>query len=143
VKNYKLYKEFQSFFELQGLLKLSEYYAKRADEEMAHHNWIYSYLVDADIAVNYVADENSEPKVTTVLEPFIQTVKREIETTQMLYKIYETALACKDYMTASWLFKQLIAEQIEEENTSRMAQTIMENDGDIFIKSEEVLSLLK
>lgn len=143
MKNYKLYKIFQNYFDLEGLCKLAIYYSKRADEEMAHHNWIYSYLTDADSPTNYLVDENSDIKITSILEPFTLTVAREIETTQMLYKIYETAIASKDYMTASWLSKQLIAEQIEEENTSRMAQTIMENEGDIFIKAEEVLDLLE
>ena len=76
--------------------------------------------------------------------PFGQTVVREIQTTQLLYAIYEASLAEKDYMTASWLYEKLIKEQIEEENTSRMAVTIMEEETrNIFDKAESVLELLE
>ena len=46
-------------------------------------------------------------------------------------------------MTASWLFDKLIKEQIEEENTSRMALTIMEEESDIYLRAKKVLKLLK
>ena len=46
-------------------------------------------------------------------------------------------------MTASWLYEKLIKEQIEEENTSRMAVTIMEEESDIYLKADKVLDLLE
>ena len=75
--------------------------------------------------------------------PFRATVDREIQTTQMIYAIYEAAIAEKDYMTASWLFDKLIKEQIEEENTSRMAQSIAEQEDSWLEKAEEIYELLE
>lgn len=141
MKNFNLYKVFQNFFELEGLLDLATYYEQRAKEEFNHHNWIYSYLTDADCGIKYI-DNTENVSNLDIITPFILTVKREVETTELIYKIYEQCLVEKDYMTASWLLQKLIPEQIEEENTSRMAQTIMEIDGDIFKKCNKVKSLL-
>lgn len=52
-------------------------------------------------------------------------------------------MAEKDYMTSSWLYEKLIKEQIEEENTSRMALTIIEEESStVFEKACQILSLL-
>ena len=60
----------------------------------------------------------------------------------MIYKIYDAALEENDFLTACWLYEKLIKEQIEEENTSRMALTIMEENADIYNKADQVLDLL-
>ena len=60
----------------------------------------------------------------------------------MLFNIYEVALSEKDYFTAEWMFNGLLRENREEENTSRMALSIMEQDADIFVKADKVLDLL-
>lgn len=144
LQNQHLYYSFANYFSLEGITDLEEYWNKRASEEKAHHDWILHYLSEGDIRVVYPAiPEDKAGVVTSEIYPFIASVTREIETTQLIYKIYEQALAEKDYMTASWLFDKLIKEQIEEENTSRMARVIMELDADILVKAERVLDLLK
>jgi ferritin len=145
LKNHNLYKNFENYFSIVGLKDLEIYWNKRAEEEYNHHKWIFDYMSEADCKVLYeVTPLNTEQQeIKTIADPFIFTVTREIETTQMLYKIYEQALSEKDYMTASWLFEKLIKEQIEEENTSRMALTILElEEGDIFNKCKKIKSLL-
>lgn len=143
LKNYNLYNSFSNYFSLEGLVDLQEYYSKRAVEEKNHHQWILDYMNDADARLIYPAiEENSEQKIENNLTPFIATVEREIQTTQMIYAIYEAAIEEKDYMTSCWLYKKLIKEQIEEESISRMAVTIMETDAGIFIKSKAILDLL-
>lgn len=143
LKNFNLYKTFANYFTVEGLMDLAEYYEKRAGEEMKHHDWIYNYLTEADIKFEYpeIAPNNIKPK--SILEPFQLTVDREIETTNMLYMIYEAALAEKDYMTSIWLQSPLLSEQVEEENTSRAALIIMEENADIFVKADKVLDLLE
>ena len=143
LKNYNLYKSFANYYDVEGCVALAEYYKKRADEELNHHNWIYEYLTDGDVKFMYPAVEQNSEKPTDYAMPFRATVDREIQTTQMIYAIYEAAIAEKDYMTASWLFDKLIKEQIEEENTSRMALTIMEEESDIYLRAKKVLNLLK
>lgn len=143
LKNFVLYNNFANYFELEAIVPLAEYFSKRAAEEKAHHDWILSYMNDADCRMMYPAiEQNKEQAVESLIDPFVFTVDREIETTQLLYKIHEQAVAERDLMTMIWLQEHLIKEQIEEENTSRVARAIMERDGDILIKAEAVLNLL-
>lgn len=144
LKNHNLYRSFANFFSVEGITDLEEYYNKRAHEEYNHHEWLSEYLSEADIKYMYPAVEINTEKIDgNYNTPFIQTIDREIQTTQMLYAIYDQAISEKDYMTASWLYKKLIDEQIEEENISRMARTIMEDESSIYLKAERVLDLLK
>lgn len=143
LQNYFLYSSFANFFALESIEPLYEYYKKRADEELDHYHWCYDYLTDADCRVVVPTIPKVEgQEVTSVIDPFIVTIDKEIETTQMIYKIYEQAKLDKDYMTCTWLQEKLIPEQIEEENTSRIARGIMELDGDILVKANNVLKLL-
>lgn len=144
LKNYNLYNSFANFYGLKGLADLEEYFSKRAVEEKNHHDWILKFLSDGDSRVKYpVIESNSEQDVSDIITPFKSTIKREIETTQMLYAIYEAAQAERDYMTSTWLYEKLIKEQIEEENTSRMALDIMNLDADLLNRCEKVLELLE
>lgn len=143
LKNFNLYKTFSNYFTIEGIDELAEYYEKRATEEMHHHDWIFSYLTEGDIKFEYPAIEANNIKVNNYIEPFQLTVEREIETTNLLYNIYEAAKAEKDYMTCIWLERPLLFEQIEEENTSRAALLIIEEDAGIYTKSGRILDLLE
>ena len=100
------------------------------------------YLSEGDFQFVYPQIDLNTEKWDTITTPFTLTVEREIQTTEMIYVIYEAATAEKDFMTASWLYEKLIKEQIEEENTSRMAVTIMETDAGIYSKADAILDLL-
>lgn len=142
LKNYNLYRSYASFFNIEGLRDLQEYYIKRAGEELNHHNWIVEYLTEGDYLFKYPAVEQNAEVFTEYVHPFTQTIDREIQTTQMIYAIYELAQSQKDHMTSSWLYEKLIKEQIEEENISRAAKVLIEEPGDIFEKAEQILELL-
>lgn len=143
LKNYNLYRSYASFFNIEGLVDLQEYYHKRAEEELHHHDWIVEYLTEGDYKFTYPAVEKNTEVFTEYVHPFIQTIDREILTTQMIYSIYELAESQKDYMTCVWLYKYLLNEQLEEENISRAARVIIEETGDIFNKAKAILGLLK
>ena len=143
LKNRNLYLSYANYFSVEGIVDLEKYYRKRAEEENNHHQWIMDYLSDADYKFMYPTVEMNTEKVETYIDAFTQTIDREILTTQMISAIYEKALADKDYLTASWLYEKLLKEQIEEENISRMARTIMEETSDVFICAEKVLELLE
>lgn len=143
LQNFQLYTSFSNFFAIKGIIALEDYFAKQAAGEKSHHDWVYSYLNEADCRVKYPSSDIGElQNVTSIMDPFTKALAREVETTQMIYTVYEAALAEKDYMTASWLLEKLIKEQIEEENISRMAITIMSLDSDILIRADKVLALL-
>ena len=142
LKNFNLYKTFANYYTIEGIDDLAKYYNKRAEEEMRHHGWIYEYLTDGDVRFEYPEIIPNNIKVKSLLEPFQLTVDREIETTGLIYEIYEVAEAEKDHMTCVWLQRPLILEQIEEENTSRTALLIMEENADIYVKAKRILDLL-
>lgn len=144
LKNHNLYKSFANHFSVEGITDLEEFFNKRAQEEYNHHQWLYDHLSEADVKFTYPVVEANTEKITALdyLSPFVQTIDREILTTQMLYAIYDAANIEKDFMTTSWLYDQLIKEQIEEEALSRMSLKIMQEDSDIFIRAEHVLALL-
>jgi len=143
LKNYNLYKSYANYFNIEGIIDLKKYYLKRANEKKLHHEWIVEYLTDGDFKFKYPAIEQNEEVWDDYVQPFTQTIDREILTTQLIYDIYELAASQKDYMTISWLYEQLIKEQIKEENLSRMAKVIIEEVSDIFIRANKVLNLLK
>jgi len=144
LKNYNLYMSFANYFGTEAIVDLECYYKHRAKEELEHHQWIMNYLSEADVKFTYPAIEKNSELFNDYVAPFIQTVEREILTTQMIYDIYSQAESDKDYMTCSWLYKLLIPEQVEEENISRMARKIMEEeDADIFIRAHKVLELIR
>jgi ferritin len=143
LKNRNLYLSYANYFSVEGIVDLEKYYRKRAAEENNHHQWIMDYLSNGDFKFIYPAVEENTEKYDDYVTPFKQTIDREILTTQMLYTIYDTAIAEKDFMMGSWLYEKLIKEQIEEENISRMARTIMEETSDIYLRAEKVLNLLE
>ena len=143
LKNRNLYLSFANYFIVNGIDELAQYYTKRAEEENHHHQWIMDYLSDADCIFMYPTVEQNSEKIVSNISPFIQTVDREILTTDLIYAIYEAAKAEKDFMTTTWLHDKLLVEQIEEENVSRAALTIMEDESNIYSKAKKVLELLK
>ena len=142
LKNYNLYQSFANYFGIEGIKDLESYYRKRASEELLHHQWIMDYLTDADVRFMYPSVDKNTEAFDNYVTPFKQTVDREIQTTEMLYRIYEAAISEKDFMTASWLYEKLIKEQIEEENTSRAALDIMEQEAALYTKAKQVYDLL-
>ena len=142
LQNHAIYQAFANYFSRLGIVDLEKYYRHRAHEEYNHHMWCYDYLNDADYPVDYPTVEHLAVKIENDVTPFTFTVTREIETTQKLYNIYNKAIEQKDFMTASWLYDKLIKEQIEEENISRMAESIMETESSLLIKGEAILELL-
>jgi len=144
LNNHNLYMSFANYFGIEGLTDLETYYRKRAHEEYIHYSWIMDYLTNGDYRFEHPLISGVIEKPNDYLFPFSATVKREIETTQLIYKIYELANEQKDFMTASWLYEKLIKEQIEEENTSRMAESIAQQDTtNWFSKAESILELLE
>ncbi|MGV8961905.1 MAG: ferritin-like domain-containing protein [Candidatus Saccharimonadaceae bacterium] len=142
LKNHSLYKSFANYFSIEGVVDLEQYYIKRAQEEYNHYQWIVDFLTEADVKFMHPAIDLNTEVMSAYIDPFNQTVIREILTTQMLYIIYKACNTEDDYMTCSWLYEKLIKEQIEEENLSRMALTIMEEEADIYVRAEKVLGLL-
>lgn len=147
LKNFALYNSFSVYFSCKGLEKLGKYYKARADEELNHQQWIMGYLSDCDAVFEYPAiPVNENQKMTDYVTPFKMTVDREIETTEMIKEIADTAFKQGDWMTLTFLMgsynnARLLPEQIEEESLSRTALDIMMSDDHILKKEDQVYDL--
>jgi len=142
LKNKNLYMTFANYYEVEGILDLAKYYRSQAAGEDSHHEWIMSYLSDANYKFSYPAVEENNVPIKSLIDPVNASLDREIQTTNMIYAIYDLAGTEKDYMTCAWLYEKLIKEQAEEEDLAKTVIDIMERDGDIFIKASQVLALI-
>lgn len=133
-----------NYFAVEGIVQLEEYYVKRAIEEYHHHDWIRTRLSEADFSYKYPAVPQVKNDWPNNIQPFKDTVLKEIETTEKIDRIAKVAMEEGDYQTFTWLQSKLIPEQHEEESTSRTALDIMnQEDASIFKKAEEVYELLE
>lgn len=112
--NHNVYRTFASFCYQRGLTKLYEYYEHRAFEEYNHHNWLVDYLTQNGIEFNYptIPAIKKEHVPTTIKFTFEATVELEIETTQEIQKMVDEAQKLNDDMTATWIKKTLLTEQL-------------------------------
>lgn len=141
--NHNAYRTFQNYFALQGLNKLAKYYEMRAIEEINHHLWILDHLNDADVPFCYPVIKPIEFEINDNVDPFKITVDLEIQTTVGITGIVNAAQAEKDWETYEWLLRTLMAEQHEEESTSRTALDIASREGTSWdTKSKYILRLL-
>ena len=137
--NHNLYKTFSLYFSKQGLMKLSSYYNKRAEEELNHSNWIFSYLEDNDIFEKYPTVIEITAEIDDFVTPFKLTLDKEIETTNMIYKIVELAQTEKEWITFNWLMSKLVPEQLEEEKKSKAILNLANCDTDWLTKQDSIL----
>ena len=95
LKNYNLYKTFASYFDVEGIADFTAYWNKRAGEELNHHNWVVDYLSEANYPVVYPTIEANDVEIKDYSTPFTASLDREIETTQMIYGLYDGKLPNK------------------------------------------------
>lgn len=132
--NKLLYEDFANYYASNGLVLLERYYRGRANEEEQHYQWIKKFLNDNDYKYSHPEVNAPAEKYENLEDPFKLTVDVEVETTEDIYTIYETAVAEKDWITAQWLMSDdsslgnLIKEQAEEMNLSRTALEIAQMD---------------
>ncbi len=139
--NHNLYRTFASFYSANGLIKLSEYYSKRAQEEYNHYLWCVDFAQEVGMIYETPpVDAIDEDWQTDLIQPFKVTLDVEIETTEMIYDMVDKARSVKDEIFLSWLFrpKMLVEEQLEEVDLSRKALKIMTQDDSMLSKQDAI-----
>lgn len=117
--NHNLYKSFANFFSVRGLPRLEKYYQGRADEENLHHKWISDYLNEVDVEFTYPNIPAIKEQPKELIDPFVLTVDKEIETTYYINAIVNQAAEEGDWQTFAWLNGddedrgRLVLEQVE------------------------------
>lgn len=90
----------------------------QAREEMEHVMKFYRYVVERGGRVVFGAIEQPPVEYDSVLDVAEKTYAHEQKVTGLIYKLYEVAVAEKDYTTQSFL-QWYIDEQVEEEDNTR------------------------
>lgn len=143
IHNHNAYRTFQNYYARRGYDELAKYYKKRALEELEHQTWILDYLNDCDLPYQYTTVKPVEYEINDDTDPLKITVDLEIETTIGIYSIVDQITEEGDWETFEWIQRTLVAEQHEEESTSRTALDIGNSDADWLYKSHKILKLLK
>ncbi|ETP73419.1 ferritin-like protein [Lachnospiraceae bacterium JC7] len=113
-----LYLGISKYFSQNDLPGFASWYRVQAEEEQEHALKIYDYLLDNEQDVPLKAIEEAAPKFKTVLDAVKEADKHEHYITDEINKIYDAAVAAKDYRTQLFL-NWFITEQIEEEKNSK------------------------
>ncbi len=109
-----LYLGMATHFEAEGLRGFSRWMHKQAQEEMEHAMKIYNFLFDAGSKPALGRLEAPKTEYGKAQEVFELVLKHEKTVTDSINKLYELALAEKDFKTQVFL-QWFITEQVEEE----------------------------
>jgi ferritin len=119
-----LYLSMAAYFDSQNLSGFASWMKVQAHEEITHAMKFYNFVFSrgGDVELTQIDKPSSDFK--SGLDAAEQTLAHEQEVTSLINKLYELALAEKDYPTQS-LLKWYIDEQVEEEeNATKLIERI-------------------
>ena len=105
-----------------GLDGCSHWMRLQADEEHKHAMKIFEHMIERGVKIKMLPITPPKQEWRAPLHIFDEMVRHEAHVTNLIFAIYESAIADKDYATMSFL-KWFIDEQVEEEAT---AKTLLE-----------------
>ncbi|MBM3889030.1 MAG: ferritin [Verrucomicrobia bacterium] len=109
-----LYLSMAAYFEAQSLLGFAKWMRERFQEEQTHAMKFFDFVNDRDGRVELRGIPQPKSEWKSALDVFGEVLKHEQLVSGMIHKLYELALAEKDYPTQTML-QWFIAEQVEEE----------------------------
>jgi ferritin len=112
-----LYLSMAAYFEAQNLRGFAQWMRTKFAEEQGHAMKFFEYVNDRGgrVELREISQPKSEWKGN--LDVFEGVLKHEQHVTSLIHKLYELALAEKDYPTQAML-QWFITEQVEEEKTA-------------------------
>ena len=124
-----LYLSMAAFFEAKTLPGFANWLRVQFREEQEHAMKFYDYVLERNGTVKLQAIPQPPVEWEGNLEAFQQVLEHEQKVTGMINKLYETALAEKDYATQV-LLQWYISEQVEEEkNASDIIEQLLMIDA--------------
>ena len=112
-----LYLAMSAHFEAQSFPGFAAWMRKQYAEEMEHALKLFDYVNERGGRVVLQAIEQPQVEWGTPLEIFQEVLSHEQKVTALIHKLYEVALAEKDYATQVMLH-WFIEEQVEEEDNA-------------------------
>lgn len=119
-----LYLSMSAYFQNANLPGFAHWMRIQSKEELAHAMKFYDFILERGGEVVLLQLDQPEFKFTSAEEIFDKTYKHEQLVTSLINKLYELAIAEKDY-PAQILLQWYITEQVEEEaNASQILEMI-------------------
>jgi ferritin len=112
-----LYLAMSGYFEGLNLEGFAKWLRVQSAEEQAHALKFFDYLFERGGKVELKALDKPPVAWGSPLEAFKEVFAHEQKVTSLIYKLYEVALAEKDY-AAQVLLQWFISEQVEEEKNA-------------------------
>ena len=124
-----MYLSMAAYFENKNLPGFAKWLRVQFAEEQTHALKFYDYLIERNGRVSLQAIPQPPVEWEGNLEAFQQVLEHEQKVTGLIYKLYEIALAEKDYASQVEL-QWFINEQVEEEkNASDIIEQLLMIDA--------------
>ena len=132
--NHELYSAYfylsmAAYFEAKNLPGFANWMKVQAKEETGHAMKFYDFIFDRGGIVTLKAIAQPQTEFKSPLEVFKQVLEHEKKVTALINKLYEQALAEKDYPSQVML-QWFIDEQVEEEKNASDIIARLEMIGD-------------
>jgi len=112
-----LYLSMCAYFESSNLPGFANWMRIQYEEELSHALRLFDHANERGGRVNLLAIPQPTTDWKSTLEVFTQVLEHEQHVTALIHKLYETALAEKDY-PAQVMLQWFINEQVEEEKNA-------------------------
>jgi ferritin len=121
-----LYLSMSAYFENQNLPGFAKWMRVQFGEEQAHALKFFDFVIERGGEVELKAIAKPAMKWESPLAVFKEVLKHEQHVTDLINKLYEVALAEKDY-PSQVLLQWYIAEQVEEEGNASQVVAFLES----------------
>ena len=133
------YVSIASYLANEGLLELSAFFYKQADEERDHGMRFVRYMVDCGGRVEIPAIAAPKNAFANVVEAVELSLKWETEVTGQINKLVELAVKESDHITQNFL-QWFLREQLEETSTMDTLLKVAQRAGDNVLLVEDFVA---
>lgn len=118
-----------AYMESQSLGGFASWFHKQHQEEQAHAQRLFNYVIDRGGTVKITAIPEPKQTYDSPSQAFELGLKMERENTQLINDLYALAIEEKDFATQSHL-QWFLDEQVEEEKNFEDAIALLDRFGD-------------
>ena len=133
------YVSIATYLSEEGLIELSSFFYKQADEEREHAMRFVKFVVDSGARLNIPAIPAPRSSFKNVLECLELSLSWEREVTAQITSLYELAVKESDYVTQNFL-NWFLKEQLEEVSTMDTLVKVAQRAKDNLLFLEEFVA---
>ena len=133
------YVSIASYFAAEGLLGLSEFFYKQAEEERDHAMRFVKFVVDSGGRVEIPQIASPKNIFKSVVEAVELSLEWETEVTQQINRLVELAVKESDHITQNFL-QWFLREQLEEFSTMDTLLKVAQRAGQSVLLVEEFVA---